>query len=704
MADALRPHIATAAAAIADVAAFGDGYALLTSEGIELLDGVLAKRGVIAGKSDHVLRVLPDERFLVHGSRGSWLYEGKVGGALEKVDFDGLVYSVAFTEGGYLALGTKAILVDRAGVRTVVPFEERLDHGGVAWKGGVAIAGYGGLAILDAEAAVIAQSVDERLWKAPVALADAIAVPAHDDVVLFDGEARVIGRIPRKVSDDGLVACGDGVLVRVYDDDTRRTEVSYWERCEERWSRTFAEHMQPPVVVGSWVVIASYETGAWIFNSAGQELAQLETSRFVQEVAAFGGGIALTVRDDADALWWRPDTELVRLGHDVWPHPMRGVPAGLATVENNILYVWRTDVQGPESTAVESDLPMNVPIVINGTPVRIVAAGRFALRGETLRGKQAWRIARGSAWRPLTTREEALRIVECLVQRTFDGPLPATDELAQLPLAQTVDLHGRALFAASTLDPDVRAKSAWSRGAFFDELGAALGTSGRAVLAAVKARKVALVPPRPVPDYEYLGTFAASGELTISDPCYVGRKESSRFPMSLKVVGHEGIWHVFIRSEGDRTAELVTIHDDGFDTFATEPAGVFSVDSGTAGVFDKKCPKRDSDAPLEEGTFAALGAISSTGWGDGMYPAYVGSLEGRVAKIRLYFVGDEPEVDRSVPKKAAGAAKPYSASAKFALGDTIEHVKFGTGSVIRVGDSKIDVRFSDATRTLVHAR
>jgi hypothetical protein len=46
-----------------------------------------------------------------------------------------------------------------------------------------------------------------------------------------------------------------------------------------------------------------------------------------------------------------------------------------------------------------------------------------------------------------------------------------------------------------------------------------------------------------------------------------------------------------------------------------------------------------------------------------------------------------------------------AASATLAVGDTIEHVTFGRGAVLRgSGDGKIDVRFADGVRTLVHAK
>lgn len=679
-----------------DAVALAHGYAVLTGAGIDLLDETLATRATIAGTSNQKLRVLRGEqRFVVHGNAGSWLYEGRVGGALAQVtELDGLVYTVVPTETGYLAIGAERMLVDHDGAKTVIELPERVDRG-CAWRGGAALGG-ANVVIVDAEGAVVARSEGVAAARPPVALADTLAVATRDDIAILDGEARVIARIPKQPEADGLVAYGDGVLVHVEGDEA--SEVSYWERGEERWSCTGAR-VYVLAAIGEHVVVGFHDKDAWILDRGGQTVAKLSTPSYVVEVAAFAGGIALVVDGTPDVLWWRPGEDLARLGHDVSPSRVRAVPAGLLSAERNVVYLWRTDVQGPEATAVSTMLPTNTPIVVDDEPVRIVSAGRFVLRGESLLGHGARSIEPNAAWRPLVSRDDATRIIERLVQRAFDAPKLAG------PLGDAADLHGRALFAASTLAPEQRAESGRSRTAFFAELGLALGVSGRVLLAAVKSRRMTLVPPRPVPGFEYLGTFTTSGDLTVSDPAYAGRKASAAgISLSLKLAGHEGVWHVFARNAGARTAELVAIHDDGFDVYATDIAGTIGVDSGTAGVFDKKCPKRDPDAPVEEGTFAALGALAHTGYGDGAYPVFVGRLKGRVAKVRIGFIGDDPEVDRSVAK-AKEAAKPYSASAKFALGDTVEHVKFGTGSVIRVGgDGKIDVRFPDGTRTLVHSK
>jgi hypothetical protein len=680
------------------------GYAVLVRSGIVLLDATLAKRGEILG--DHGLdrlAVLPGEQRFVVYDEGRRPYEGSVGGVLAKVEaMEGLTDALAVTERGYIAIGAKEIVVDVDGVKTKLAIDGRMDQGGCAWRGGAVIAGGAGIAILAADGSVLAQA-DVAARGKPVALPEAIAVRTDDGITLFDGEARAITAIP--VAAD-FVACGAGVL-SFHDEDRRASVVTCWEGSDARWERTFPHALEKLNVLGAFVVIAHDKT-VWILDrTTGEDLAKLALGE-VDYMDSFADGVAFSVSDQADVLWWRRDHDIVRLSHDVDAGDIWSVPAGLVSNEASVLYLWRPDVPGPEWTPVSTAIPMNTPIIADGVPVRVLAAGRFALRAERLDRKEACRVDPNGPWRPLITRDDATRIVERLVARTFDGPLPSGEgnALLNLPPVQTVDLHGKAMFAASTLDEAQRANSMLTRNRFFNELGLALGASGRSLLAAVRARKMTLVPPRALPGYEYLGSFTTSGALEVSDPCYVGRKGGGGgFSLSLKVAGHEGVWHVFVRSVEGRTAELVTVHEDGFEAYATESEGSIGVDSGSAGVFDKKCPKRDPNYALEEGTFAALGAIASTGWGDGAYPVYVGKVKGRVAKIRIYYIGDDPEVDRTVAKSKATTAKPYSASAKFALGDTVEHVKFGAGSVIRVGsDGKIDVRFSDGTRTLVHGK
>lgn len=51
----------------------------------------------------------------------------------------------------------------------------------------------------------------------------------------------------------------------------------------------------------------------------------------------------------------------------------------------------------------------------------------------------------------------------------------------------------------------------------------------------------------------------------------------------------------------------------------------------------------------------------------------------------------------------AELALPYAASRTFAIGDVIDHPKFGRGKVIAVAVKRIDVEFADGMHTLVHA-
>jgi hypothetical protein len=54
-------------------------------------------------------------------------------------------------------------------------------------------------------------------------------------------------------------------------------------------------------------------------------------------------------------------------------------------------------------------------------------------------------------------------------------------------------------------------------------------------------------------------------------------------------------------------------------------------------------------------------------------------------------------------RAAEQPALPYAASRTFAVGDVIDHPKFGRGKVIATALKRIDVEFADGTHTLVHA-
>jgi hypothetical protein len=229
------------------------------------------------------------------------------------------------------------------------------------------------------------------------------------------------------------------------------------------------------------------------------------------------------------------------------------------------------------------------------------------------------------------------------------------------------------------------------------------------VLGAVRAGEFPLAPPRAVGGYEYLGPFTCSGQLDIADPCHLrktSRMPAGVFSLSFAVAAEVGRWHAFVRpGTGDaegRTAELAAIHADGFGRVAVEEIARIGVDAGMAGVFDRTCPVPAQTDLYVEGVVRGLGAFACSGFGDGIYPVFAGKTHGTITKLRLAFLEDErPEIDVTVPRRAS---RRYAASATFAVGDTIDHPKFGAGEVVRVNEGKIEVEFADEFRTLVHAR
>lgn len=53
--------------------------------------------------------------------------------------------------------------------------------------------------------------------------------------------------------------------------------------------------------------------------------------------------------------------------------------------------------------------------------------------------------------------------------------------------------------------------------------------------------------------------------------------------------------------------------------------------------------------------------------------------------------------------ESSGPPRPYAMTEKFAVGDRLEHPKFGSGIVMDVRSGKIDVKFGREMRILVHS-
>jgi len=175
-------------------------------------------------------------------------------------------------------------------------------------------------------------------------------------------------------------------------------------------------------------------------------------------------------------------------------------------------------------------------------------------------------------------------------------------------------------------------------------------------------------------------TINLGPEVYVTDPCYsvptwCQTKLTNVLP---------GEWIVSMiydeKGGSNRNAELFLVHKDYQGKsllYDWDWLGDFGVDSGQAGVFDAasyrsdsaaeaiKTPKVDfflpgndqeGDAWYEKickftlandgwGTYAA-GAVSSSGYGDGMYPLYGAEVDGKVVALQLVFI-DQSADDES---------------------------------------------------------
>lgn len=705
----MRPHALALSSTIFDLLPVDGELAVLTQRGLAFVDDELraATDDIELTGGLTSLVALADGRLAVHGAFPSPVRIGRRGAAFETVvlgDSD-LASGLVATATGFVAWTAKHLVIDHHGERRTVEHAWP-DRGGVRWGDRTVLASAGTLEVLDASGSSIA-TVTLACAATPAACGARLAVIGGAGIAILDDELREVHQLPARAR---VTSFGDGVLCH------DETAVTYWDPTGRTWSFTGqnARILHDPIVVGERVVIGSWDAPkAWILGRDGEVQATLELAGTLVRACALGDGIALIDRVGHAATWWQPAAAHSQLAHDFAPSVLAPIPGGIATADDNVLYTWRLDRDGPDVPAASIGAPLATPIVAGGSIVTLDARGRFASRGRAPDGHPV-RVAHAAAWRPAITRDGARPLIERLVQRRTEGTVPAIaadasawQTLAQLPLEETVTLHARALFAPTTLETPVRQAAELTRVAFFAELAGAVGVSGRVLLAAVKARRFPLDPPTAIPGYEYLGSFASSGELTVCDPCYFGKRSPrGAISLSVKLEGLDGIWHVFVRpgvgEHAGRSAELVAIHSEGFPAFANEPLGVIGVDAGCAGVFDRACPR--PEAPYDEGVFSGRSAMARSGLGDGAYPVYGGYTLRKLSKVRIHFLGPTlPETDATMPRKTA--ARRYAASERFEVGETVEHPKFGSGTVTRIGlDGKIEVVFGEERRVLVHAR
>jgi hypothetical protein len=170
-------------------------------------------------------------------------------------------------------------------------------------------------------------------------------------------------------------------------------------------------------------------------------------------------------------------------------------------------------------------------------------------------------------------------------------------------------------------------------------------------------------------DSVLIGTFTvSSGTLIISDPCYP-MDEEHLGAMSIVLNTKNGEWEAYVTyNEEGRVAELVIYHED----LEPEILGTYEspenfVDSGQMGIFDYDaypdcdlgqeqgeygepgfyddcCEASDGDAGIVRGT----GVISSSGYGDGVYSAYVTrSTDGYARCVSVVFIDSDEDEEES---------------------------------------------------------
>lgn len=166
-------------------------------------------------------------------------------------------------------------------------------------------------------------------------------------------------------------------------------------------------------------------------------------------------------------------------------------------------------------------------------------------------------------------------------------------------------------------------------------------------LPAGRGRKADLVPKGAVP----VGEFKARSGLIISDPCYPrGHKYSGELDYTVK-----GCWKGFVRFDGcGLAAELIAVGPRASKRGAWEYSFDICVDSGRAGVYERKHYDRDSECG-----FSHDGVESQTGIGDGCYAAYVHrNRRGQVDAVKIVFLAElgdddaEEALDAPVPSVA----------------------------------------------------
>lgn len=700
----MRPFVSPREGFVIHVLSVGDRIAVVTPDHLDWLDARLLQVGrTTLPEGGRRVSALDDGRLLLHSEGFGTLHVGREHGDWERVRVGGEDYVSGLlpTPSGFLAWTQKHLLIDVRGERRELALDLVLLGGATTWGSRVVLATSDALLVISGDEM---QRHALRCKGAPVAAGPWLLVPTDDDAVVVFDEA-----LQEKERVDGE---------RVFPWGTRavtlfKNEVLTVDPNEEGVLSFEVPSPMTPLFCGDFYVVGSWDSSSVAFSHrAHEQVERLELPGRLQHAAKLGDGVVCSDAVSSEATWWRPGGARESLSHDFTPHLLCEVPGGVVTADANVLYLWRPGEDGPALPVPSEGPPLDAPLVISGQRVVVKQRGHFASRGVTGSGA-AVRIGNDARWRRACDAETAKSLLDRLLARDVEGEVPA---LPGQPLAHTAfqllqpspqasyALQARALFARDRLSDGEQFAADITRSTWLEELGAALGVSGRTLFGAVQARRFPLKPPKELAGYEYLGTFETEGTLTVSDPCHLGKKTPAVFPISQRLEVRAGTWHAWVRQGtgefADRTAELLVSHVDGLGVAANVLLGSVGVDAGFVGVFDARCPKPEGH--YDEGVFRGKAAMASSGIGDGSYPAFSGTTHGQVTKVRVWFLGPgAPELDASLAK--AGSRK-YSPKERFEVGETLEHPTFGVGTVARERDGKLEVHFGETVKLLVHRR
>ena len=166
-------------------------------------------------------------------------------------------------------------------------------------------------------------------------------------------------------------------------------------------------------------------------------------------------------------------------------------------------------------------------------------------------------------------------------------------------------------------------------------------------------------------DDKYYGSFEVTGNsLRVTDPCY--ELESTGGITLVNVKPGKWFTHAVIVDKngwGERVASLTVVHESYPDYYQPgidcDSKPVIAVDSGQAGFFDiNKYPEADGDiqekfydencrltlSEEQGGIVFNSGAVTSSGYGDGLYRLYYDMNDSReIIAAEIVFIEDEDE-------------------------------------------------------------